>query len=113
MSKEIEVVYKGRISEDGLDGMVIRLTGEEQVATVLPHYKHHSSKFSWGYEGSGPADLARSLLADVLGREVLDQPWVYQEFKDNVVSTWGREWTMTSSEIKKWYRTYLSQVNTR
>ena len=34
----------------------------------LPHIKRHSpTGMSWGYEGSGPADLARSLLIDALG----------------------------------------------
>ena len=33
----------------------------------LPHVKRHSLGLSWGYEGSGPADLARSLLIDALG----------------------------------------------
>ena len=34
----------------------------------LPHIKRHSpGGFEWGYAGSGPADLARSLLIDALG----------------------------------------------
>ena len=36
----------------------------------LPHFvKHSPAGFEWGYTGSGPADLARSLLIDALG------PW--------------------------------------
>lgn len=34
----------------------------------LPHIKRHSpTGMEWGYAGSGPADLARSLLIDALG----------------------------------------------
>jgi len=34
----------------------------------LPHIKRHSpTGMEWGYGGSGPADLARSLLIDALG----------------------------------------------
>lgn len=33
--------------------------------------KHSPAGFEWGYEGSGPADLARSLLIDVLGPAAL------------------------------------------
>jgi hypothetical protein len=33
--------------------------------------KHSPTGFEWGYEGSGPADLARCLLIDVLGPAAL------------------------------------------
>jgi hypothetical protein len=34
----------------------------------LPHYlKHSPSGFSWGYEGSGPAELARCIVIAILG----------------------------------------------
>lgn len=33
----------------------------------LHHVKLHSEGFEWGYSGSGPADLALSILADHLG----------------------------------------------
>ena len=37
-------------------------------AGPLPHHvKHSPTGFSWGYGGSGPADLARSLLIHALG----------------------------------------------
>jgi hypothetical protein len=32
----------------------------------LRHIQYHSTGFEWGYEGSGPADLALSILADYL-----------------------------------------------
>jgi len=36
--------------------------------SLLPHVSHHSpTGMSWGYGGSGPADLARSLLIAALG----------------------------------------------
>jgi hypothetical protein len=39
---------------------------------VLRHYvKHSPTGFSWGYGGSGPADLARCLLIDALGKWAL------------------------------------------
>lgn len=33
------------------------------------HVRHSPDGFSWGYAGSGPADLARCLLIDALGDE--------------------------------------------
>ena len=36
----------------------------------LPHFVHHSpTGLEWGYGGSGPADLALALAADVIGPE--------------------------------------------
>ena len=62
------VSYRG-YRPDNLAGgrlVVIEINGE--VNGPLPHQiKHSPSGFSWGYLGSGPADLARSLLIDALG----------------------------------------------
>lgn len=33
------------------------------------HVRHSPNGFSWGYFGSGPAELARCLLWDYLGHE--------------------------------------------
>ncbi|MBO0780400.1 MAG: hypothetical protein J2P37_16360 [Ktedonobacteraceae bacterium] len=35
----------------------------------LCHVGSHATTFEWGYSGSGPADLAWSILADYLGSE--------------------------------------------
>lgn len=41
---------------------------ENGESTPLRHIMRHSpTGLAWGYGGSGPADLARSILADVLG----------------------------------------------
>lgn len=40
----------------------------EEGARELPHHgRHCPSGFSWGFAGSGPADLAHSILLDYLG----------------------------------------------
>lgn len=50
------------------DGTVVVRLGEH--TEPLRHYVRHSPDgFSWGYGGSGPADLARCLLIDAMGRE--------------------------------------------
>jgi hypothetical protein len=35
---------------------------EGNAYASVPHWPYHSSQIEWGYEGSGPADLARSIL---------------------------------------------------
>jgi len=67
----------------------------------LEHRVFHSPDgFNWGYGGSGPADLARSILWDYLGRK--PEAFLYQEFKRDFVSKWGNEWFITNKEIKQW-----------
>lgn len=62
---------------------------------------HSPTGFSWGYHGSGPAQLALALLADATGLD--DQALShYQQFKHEVVSRWPAEWTITAKEINDW-----------
>lgn len=47
----------------------------------LRHLVHHSpTGIEWGYGGSGPSDLARSIVGDLLGRTD-PNPAVYQQLK--------------------------------
>jgi len=68
----------------------------------LEHLVHHSPDgFNWGYGGSGPADLARSIIADVTGDEN-PHPAIYQPFKWEFVSSWGNRWEISLDEIRAW-----------
>ena len=67
----------------------------------LTHHIYHSPDgFNWGYGGSGPADLARSILWDFIGAE--PTPGLYQDFKFHFVSGWKDVWEITSEEIQNW-----------
>lgn len=66
----MEVVYKGTHSNDGGRVQIVTSTSPTEPTRValLPHHvKHSPTGFSWGYAGSGPAELARCLLIDALG----------------------------------------------
>jgi hypothetical protein len=70
----------------------------------LRHLVRHSPDgFNWGYGGSGPADLARSIIADALGIDD-PNPTVYQEFKRSFVASWGDRWEISQDEIREWVR---------
>lgn len=59
------ILYRGHT-----DGSTVTIERPGALGAVarLPHYvKHSPTGFSWGFAGSGPADLARSLLIDALG----------------------------------------------
>jgi hypothetical protein len=91
--------YWGFRDADGQAHVVVRDdSGGEQP---LSHFVRHSpSGFEWGYGGSGPADLARSILAHHLGGDVAPPPRIYQFFKFAAVTALPKnEWTLTSDEV--------------
>lgn len=98
-------VYVGRAPRAGVGaGHVFIVEGDDQ--RPLTHHVYHSPDgFSWGYHGSGPAELARCLLWDVLGRE--PGRALYHDFKDDVIANLPSFafWTLTEDEI----RAYIKQ----
>jgi hypothetical protein len=61
---------------------------------------HSPTGFSWGYGGSGPAQLALALLADAVDDETALEH--YDEFKWDVVAELPASWTLTREEIVAW-----------
>lgn len=70
----------------------------------LPHIRRHSpTGYEWGYGGSGPADLALSILTDLIGFARAVEH--YMDFKSDVVSkipTSGA--VLSESQILDWLR---------
>jgi hypothetical protein len=61
-----EIVYHGWPRPDGQVTVVVQT--RPGAHRPLPHLVRHSpSGLNWGFDGNGPRDLARSLLADALG----------------------------------------------
>ena len=59
---------------------------------------HSPSGFEWGYEGSGPAQLALAILAYEFDDSMAQA--YYQIFKREVICNLARDrWTLTSTEI--------------
>ena len=82
-------LYLGRT-----DGTVWVMDGDE--VRPLPHHVRHSpTGFSWGYSGSGPADLARCLLLHALG----DERWCSVcEGRNQIVYVHGEEMSIPRAE---------------
>ncbi|HUU57257.1 MAG TPA: DUF6166 domain-containing protein [bacterium] len=73
----------------------------------LPHVERHSPDgFNWGYGGSGPADLALSILAYATGEgdAMRNRPGLYQDFKWEVVAAlpMNSEWALPSALVDAW-----------
>jgi len=101
-------IYKGiRLNPEQGTASDVEVTVEEKSLSLIisskpltHHICHSPTGFNWGYGGSGPADLARSILWDYLGEE--PTPELYQEFKNTFVTGWKERWQITSTEIKIW-----------
>ena len=66
---------------------------------------HSPDGFSWGYHGSGPAELARAILADLTG--TIPAPHVYQAFKAVFIAPLPRnstDWTLAEEPIRDWLK---------
>ena len=67
----------------------------------LDLWNHRPTGFEWGYQGSGPAQLALALLADHLGDDV-QAVALHQDFKSALVAKLPRRgWTLTSRQIQE------------
>jgi hypothetical protein len=61
---------------------VVYLSDRHRGSRPLRHIVLHSpAGMAWGYEGSGPADLALSILSDVLGERPTPKQLMYGQFK--------------------------------
>jgi hypothetical protein len=110
--------YEGRDAHD------VFVVDDEGRRSRLPHVAYHSpTGFSWGYGGSGPADLALSILAHHLGVTPTQAnpnrtAWHYyaddhparlafrlhQPFKWDIVARFevGDPWVLTTEEVAHW-----------
>jgi len=74
--------------------------GTERSLYVM---NHSPTGFSWGYLGSGPAQLGLALLLDIgLGNQ--RAVGLHNLFTQQVIAEWdiNGEWAITTEEICKW-----------
>lgn len=77
--------FTARRNED-MGSVVINICYPNGQSTPLTHRVQHSpTGMEWGYNGSGPADLARSILWELIGEE--PETALYQKFKYNFIAT--------------------------
>jgi hypothetical protein len=123
-----EKVYKGkRLGTDPTDNVIVTVEdrikewmsphyykSKDENSRALYHHVYHSpTGFNWGYGGSGPADLARSILWDLLEEE--PDPGLYHDFKFEFVARWQVcvEWEIEETVIRNWItsRNFQLHVN--
>lgn len=99
--------YHGRRDRMGNAHVWIRM--EDGRTRPLPlrlnWYNHSPTGFEWGYGGSGPAQLALAILADVLHNK--DRAIrLHQNFKWKFIGGIKRdaEWTITRDQVVAWVK---------
>ena len=91
--------YHGRRTEHGC-AVDVEEDGEVSLLNPRNDLRNHSQGFEWAYAGSGPAQLALALAADVLGDDELAQD-IYQRLKFRVVGSLPHEgWVLTEGRIR-------------
>lgn len=97
--------YRGRVGPDGWPGRVTVETLDLSEPLDPRHdlRNHSPDGFSWGYHGSGPAQLALAILADQTGDDDLALK-LYQRFKLEVVATWPQDapWEINGADVEAW-----------
>jgi hypothetical protein len=97
------VIYKGTRTEDG----TLRVT--KQIDDMRPKpldprfdlRRHSPTGMECGYMGSGCAQLALAITADVLGE--LEAEDVYQKYKSQVVAALPRSgFAITAESVEEW-----------
>lgn len=109
-------IYFGR--RDASGAITVGVAEDDQTVRDLRHVEAHSPDgFEWGYGGSGPADLALSILADYfegLWEPELDhdkfanmvriRSWAYhQSFKRDFIETAKpKGWEISEEDVDHW-----------
>jgi hypothetical protein len=104
--------HHGDVYEPDGPNAVRRVGLDGQRRSLVHMVRHSPTGLNWGYGGSGPADLARSLLLDALGHhdDVADPDGVkdaveglYQQFCDDVVAALPkRGWRVEVARVRAW-----------
>ncbi len=105
--------YIGIVGDD-LYQVIVEEPGVRPYA--LPWYlnvvNHSSTGFSWGYLGSGPAQLALAILIDHTGDVVKAKRW-YQQFKDEIIArlSMKKDWTLAAETVQLWLDATIAGAN--
>lgn len=100
--------YKGR----RIPGKCVVTKNNGQMLKMrLDIVNHSPTGPEWGFEGSGPAQLALAILMDFFGddkRQMVEE--VYQSFKSDVIAKLPKdEWEITDHAVIDWYKSFLKE----
>ena len=79
------------------EGYTTQLSLEKSLQVV----DHSPTGFKWGYQGSGPAQLAATILNEITGDPEIAREY-YELFKHDHVSQWGDTFEISEFEVRIW-----------
>ena len=89
------------LTGDPDDIVLFRRVDGTACATVTHVVRHSPTGIEWGFAGSGPADLARSVLLALTDEETADQ--LYQAFKAEVIACVPKAGgVLRATEVRDW-----------
>jgi len=90
-------------NEEGVQVSVSDYEGSKPLELRTDLVNHSPTGFEYGYGGSGQAQLALAMLAEVLGDE--EGKKYYQYYKSYIVANWtSRDFEISEDEIKSWLK---------
>ena len=107
-------IFRGRKSDTGCvveldnEGYLTNLSLEKSLQVV----NHSPDGFQWGYNGSGPAQLAAAILNEITGDPELTLSY-YQMFKFDHVAKWGETFEISEEEVLIWLRAVGAEITLR
>lgn len=101
------------VREDGKANVYIIADDGGNLGLLNPHLdirEHSPSGFDWGYEGSGPAQLALAMCVTALGHPNGSSPDLYQEFKRKVVARFEESgWEYLMEDVRNFAHEFLKK----
>jgi hypothetical protein len=92
--------YHGKRTAQGCEVVIEEAGATRPLPPRLDLRNHSPTGFEWGYGGSGPAQLALALAADVLGDDERAQD-SYQRLKFKLIGGLPEEgWVLTEDRIR-------------
>lgn len=89
-------VYKG------IDGHDVTINGKP-LSPLNQIINHSPDGFSWGFDGSGPGQLALAIMVHEFGPELHSHPADYMTFKSEVIANFDRQaFSISSLDIENW-----------
>lgn len=95
-----------RTDEDGFKIVTVDRGDGREPQTLPPRLdlsNHSPTGYAWGYEGSGPAQLALAILCCELGDDA-QAVRLHQRFKRDVIAPLDPKagWKITSDDVSGW-----------
>jgi hypothetical protein len=75
---------------------------DKELDPCLDIANHSPTGFNWGYEGSGPAQLALAIMVSEYGRDLDAHPISYHYFKSEVIAKiQEKNFSLSSKDVRK------------